>query len=544
MIEFALRYAQAGLKVIPLKPRGKLPLTEHGAHDATTDEAQIKAWWAKWPDANIGMTLTGLVVIDIDPRNGGAPHSLPHVLPDTCIAYTGGGGSHFLYVANPNARYSGHPAQGIDVKTGPGAYIVVEPSIHESGNKYCWIDESEPWGQKPAEAPSWLEQHVSSAPAVSGERIPSGRRNEALTAMAGAMRRRGAAQGSIEAALFEENKRCVPPLDDEEVRRIAASVARYAPSTPAAAEDSIPSIVTPNSVIGDLVRIHRDGLGKGDLLGWPSLDKLFSVATGQITTITGWPNSGKSQWTDALALNLARQGWRFVFCSLENIPIVLHVEKLAKQLVGKPLREGPTERMSISEIEKATREMDEWFSFVLPSEKKPNPSVTDVLETIEAEFRRRGLWGVKDAKLACVIDPWNELEHVRPQGLSLTEYVGESLSRLRQWSRRNMLHVFIVGHPAKQQRNRESGKLPVATPDMISDSAHFWNKSDNCITVALTNEHKSQEVDIHIQKIRFAHIGTRGVATLNYDKTTGRYHEPFSEPLRAVRDGRGRGIDF
>ena len=544
MIEFALRYAQAGLKVIPLKPRGKLPLTEHGAHDATTNEAQIKAWWAKWPDANIGMTLTGLVVIDIDPRNGGALHSLPHVLPDTCFAYTGGGGSHFLFRAADHVRYEAHPAPGIDVKTGPGAYIVVEPSVHESGQKYCWIDETEPWSLTPSEAPKWLEKKGVSIAVQPGAMIAVGSRNDTLTSMAGAMRRRGMSVDSIVSALQVENARCSPGLDDDEVVRIAQSVGRYAPSKTVEAEDSIPSIVTPNSVIGDLVRIHRDGLGKGDLLGWPSLDKLFSVATGQITTITGWPNSGKSQWTDALALNLARQGWRFVFCSLENIPIVLHVEKLAKQLVGKPLREGPTERMSISEIEKATREMDEWFSFVLPSEKKPNPSVTDVMETIEAEFRRRGLWGVKDAKLACVIDPWNELEHVRPQGLSLTEYVGESLSRLRQWSRRNMLHVFIVGHPAKQQRNRESGKLPVATPDMISDSAHFWNKSDNCITVALTNEHKSQEVDIHIQKIRFAHIGTRGVATLNYDKTTGRYHEPFSEPLRAVRDGRGRGIDF
>lgn len=300
-----------------------------------------------------------------------------------------------------------------------------------------------------------------------------------------------------------------------------------------AQRDSLPSTVTPQGVREELRRVYRDGLGRGDRAGWISVDKLFSVAPGQVTTVTGWPNSGKSQWLDAIALNLAKQGWRFVFCSLENIPVVLHVEKLAKQFIGKPLRDGPTERMSEAEMEEATAEMDEWFSFVLPSEKKPNPGVLDVVQTIEEDFRRRGLWDCRDGKRACVIDPWNELEHFRPHGMSLTEYVGESLSMLRQWARRHMLHVFIVGHPAKQPRNRETGKLPIPTPDMISDSAHFWNKSDNCIAVALVDEHRSHEVDVHVQKVRFSHIGSRGTATLHFDRLTGRYHEPppknFSE---------------
>lgn len=286
-----------------------------------------------------------------------------------------------------------------------------------------------------------------------------------------------------------------------------------------------PVLVTPKSEDAALLRVYREGLGRGDRCGWPSLDKLLSIAPGQLTTITGWPNSGKSQLMDALALNLAKQGWRFVFCSLENIPVFLHVEKLVKQFVGKPMREGPTARMSEEELHEATGEIDEWFTFVLPGEKKPNPSLADVVMVIEEDFKRRGMWGVRDAKIGCVIDPWNELEHFRPHGMSLTEYVGESLSMLRQWARRNMLHVFIIGHPAKQQRSRETGKLPVATPDMISDSAHFWNKSDNCLTVALVDEHRSQEVDVHVQKIRFSHIGQRGSATLLFDRATGRYAE-------------------
>lgn len=545
MLDFALKYALAGLSIFPVKPRGKIPLTANGSHDATTVEATIREWWTRWPDANIGMTLGGLVVVDIDPRNGGELHSLPHNLPDTCYASTGGGGFHFLYKAKDGVRYNAHPAQGIDVKSGAGAYIVVEPSIHESGHKYTWLDETEPWAMKPTDAPDWLGQRKPAPSAPSGHGvISSGGRNDALTGMAGAMRRKGMSKSAIEAALREENKRCSPPLDDEEVRRIAWSVARYEPAEDPTSpvDDNLPAIISPETVEAELLGVYDNGLGKGDATGWPSVDLLLSIAPGQLTTVTGYPNSGKSQWLDALATNLSRQGWKFVFCSLENIPVYLHVEKLAKQYAGKPLRHGPTERMERGELQRVVRELSQWCRFVMPAEKKPNPSLSDVLLVIEEEFKRQGLG--KDAKRACVIDPWNELEHVRPQGMSLTEYIGSSLSILRQWARQQMLHVFLVGHPAKQYRNRETAKLPVATPDMISDSAHFWNKSDICITVALTDEHRSREVDVHVQKMRFAHIGRRGVATLNYDITTGRYHE---KPLEmAVIHGKEKasGIDF
>lgn len=540
MIEFALRYAAAGMKVIPLQTNGKLPLTQHGAHDATTDESKIREWWGKWPTANIGITLTGLVVVDIDPRNGGELHSLPQKLPETCFAQTGGGGFHFLYRAAEGVRYNAHPAPGIDVKTGFGAYIVVEPSIHESGRKYGWLDESEPWDVKPSPAPEWLAQGKEFPRETITGTIRTGGRNDALTAMGGAMRRKGMSPAAIEAALLTENRRCVPPLEEDEVKKIAWSVGRYAPAeVPGDDGSALPDVIAPVDVLDEILAVHEKGLGKGDPAGWPSLDRLLSIAPGQLTTITGYPNSGKSQWLDALSLNLSKQGWKFVFCSLENIPVFLHVEKLAKQLVGKPMRTGPTERMTSQEAKDAVLKLQEWSRFIRPAEKKPNPSLQDVLEAIEAQYRIMGL--ERGSKRACVIDPWNELEHVRGQGMSLTEYIGASLSMLRQWARINMLHVFLVGHPAKQYRNRENAKLPVATPDMISDSAHFWNKSDICITVALTDEHRSAEVDIHVQKMRFAHIGQRGVATLNYDKTTGRYHEP----LKVVDEKRKvAGIDF
>ena len=52
---------------------GKHPLTAHGFADATRDEKQIRAWWKRWPDANIGIPTGAIsfIVLDVDPRHGG-----------------------------------------------------------------------------------------------------------------------------------------------------------------------------------------------------------------------------------------------------------------------------------------------------------------------------------------------------------------------------------------------------------------------------------------------------------------------------------------
>jgi hypothetical protein len=235
LLDAALRYAQAGYKIIPVRRGSKLPLTPHGAHDATSDVDEIGTWWGMtWRGAGIGLVLDGLVVVDVDPRNGGDVATLPHRLPDTCTAKTGGGGWHYLFRCTNGTRYPGQIAPGVDCKSGPGAYIVVEPSLHPSGASYCWVDESEPWKMQPTAAPAWLGQVQPKAERPNGK-AAEGARNSTLTSLAGVMRREGMTPEALEAALLAENtRRCDPPLDDEEVRRIAHSVSRYEPATKAA----------------------------------------------------------------------------------------------------------------------------------------------------------------------------------------------------------------------------------------------------------------------------------------------------------------------
>lgn len=288
-----------------------------------------------------------------------------------------------------------------------------------------------------------------------------------------------------------------------------------------------PVLSSPQTRQDALRALWREGMPSGDRTGWMSLDKHYTVAPGQFTVVTGWPGSGKSEWLDALLVNLTRQGWKFAVFSPENQPIELHISKLLEKMAGKPFGHGPTERMSEDEITEWTDELGQSIAF-MESPSDDALTVQDVIE-VATPF----LAQFPESKRGLVIDPWNELEHWRPPGLSETEYVSKTLSVVRNWARRNQIHVWIVAHPQKMRR--EDGKLPIPRPDMIAGSQHWWNKADCAITVWRDfDKLESQDVDVYVQKCRFKHIGRPGFVTLKYDRVTGRYYEPPPE-LRIAR---------
>ncbi|MFH1010559.1 MAG: topoisomerase, partial [bacterium] len=86
-------------------------------------------------------------------------------------------------------------------------------------------------------------------------------------------------------------------------------------------------MIIPHSTIRSSVEhlYEAGGLPRGDKTGWPSVDKLYTVGMNQWTVVTGNPGGGKSEWLDAVMVNLAKQGdWRFFIYSPENQPLALH----------------------------------------------------------------------------------------------------------------------------------------------------------------------------------------------------------------------------
>ena len=227
----ALGYAKDGLRVFPCKPRGKEPLTPRGHLDASRDAATVAEWWEQTPDANIGVPCeaNGLVVIDVDRRNGGRLTDVPKLFPRTWHVITGGGGHH-IYLRHPGGRVRSTLGAGIDVKD--RGYVIAPPSIHASGRAYEW-HRRDAIPQLSAEAIRLLRVAPAAPARPIADRLEQGDRNRSLTSLAGTMRRRNASGDAIAAALTAENEsRCDPPLAPEEVLGIARSVSRYPAAPP------------------------------------------------------------------------------------------------------------------------------------------------------------------------------------------------------------------------------------------------------------------------------------------------------------------------
>ncbi len=252
MLECAMYYILMGWKVLPLHTiadgrctcgkadcasPGKHPATASGVKDATTDEAAVRRWFEGGASYNIGIAAgrdTGMVILDVDPKNGGNESIGQFKLPRTMEVITGSGGRHyyFAYPKEGQVRNSVNKlAPGLDVRA-DGGYVVAPPSVHASGGEYRWA--IDPRTVELAACPKFIVKS-SQKPEVRSQNtddevIPEGQRNDTLASIAGAMRRKGCDAETIYAALINVNqRRCRPPMEYEELKKIADSIGQYPP---------------------------------------------------------------------------------------------------------------------------------------------------------------------------------------------------------------------------------------------------------------------------------------------------------------------------
>lgn len=255
----ALELIKEGFHIIPLhtptnngecscgkacESEGKHPRIYNWPEQASCDSAQVKEWWKRWPDANIGIVcgkISDLVVLDVDPRNGGED-SLDELedriggFAHTACVRTGGDGMHYYY------RYpgedliknsSGALGNGLDIKT-DGGFIVAPGSLHKTGKTYNWLFDLD----NIVLFPDKIIKELSSPHKNTSQKsldyslhsvdpIPEGKRNDTLFRMGAYMRKKGSTHPQILDELIDINlKRCSPNLDRAEIQQIALNASK------------------------------------------------------------------------------------------------------------------------------------------------------------------------------------------------------------------------------------------------------------------------------------------------------------------------------
>nr|GMD99607.1 twinkle homolog protein, chloroplastic/mitochondrial isoform X2 [Ipomoea batatas] len=259
--------------------------------------------------------------------------------------------------------------------------------------------------------------------------------------------------------------------------------------------------------------------------GWRGLNELYNVVPGELTVVTGVPNSGKSEWIDALLCNLNRSvGWKFVLCSMEN-KVREHARKLLEKHIRKPffnVRYGnEAERMSVEEFERGKEWLSDTFSLIR-CENDSLPNIDWVLKLAKAAVLRHGVNGL-------VIDPYNELDHQRAPSQTETEYVSQMLTKIKRFAQHHSCHVWFVAHP--RQLHHWVGGPPNLYD--ISGSAHFINKCDNGIVIHRNRDPEAGPMDlvqVCVRKVRNKVIGTIGDAFLSYSRLTGEFMDIDESP--------------
>tara|TARA_R110000751_G_scaffold378_3_gene1505 strand:+ start:2916 stop:4679 length:1764 start_codon:yes stop_codon:yes gene_type:complete len=290
----------------------------------------------------------------------------------------------------------------------------------------------------------------------------------------------------------------------------------------------IKSLYTANPFMEEGLQLFRGGLRKGLSTGIDGMDEIFLVRPQEVTICSGVPNCGKSEFIDAIAVNMAKDhDYKFAICSFEN-PVSEHLNKLAEKKVGKPARKDTwVKQMEEEELLDAYDWLAQHFFFVRAEDE--SPTIDWCIQALISSVLRYGVNAV-------ILDPYNEFDHKRPTGMTETEYVSQMMSKLRRFAQNFGVHVFFVCHPAKMRRSHD-GTFPMVEPYDIAGSANFANKADVILIVERDFTQGSKEVRIHTKKMRFKQSGQIGSVDLEYDYISGRYGKSWGYPSTEDADG-------
>lgn len=267
----------------------------------------------------------------------------------------------------------------------------------------------------------------------------------------------------------------------------------------------------------EIQSLYDNGAPSGWSTGIKSVDKLFTIKTGMLNIVSGYPSEGKSAFVDMLIMNLARNyGIKTCYCSFEN-PVSLHSVKLAQIYTDKPFFRGVNTRMTQQEKDVAEGFIKDHVIFQ-DYQEQGMATIEQILEKAESAIHRMGC-------RVLVIDPFNFIQ-TDAKGRLETDVVSDMLTTVQTFIKQNGMVCFFVAHPSKPKMGDGKRKSIVGGVD-ISKSMAWFSKSDLGITVAREDDH----VGIHCWKARWGIYGHKqGNVKLTFDPITGRYNE-YEQPL-------------
>lgn len=278
-------------------------------------------------------------------------------------------------------------------------------------------------------------------------------------------------------------------------------------------------IISPEDLYDEVDAILQKGLERGDLTGLEPIDELVSWVKGHLTVVTGIPNSGKSPLVMMIMLCLSiRHGWKWGVFSPEHYPLAVFIVEMIEIIVGKM---SSTRKINKNESDLAKEFIKNHFWMIYPEDEQFD--LDEILDKARSLVVRHGICGL-------LIDPWNKIEHNQPMGMTETNFISKQLDKVISFDRKHGVHTIIVAHPTKVSKidNKVDSEYKVVNLYDIAGSANWFNKPDNGLS--FHRNFTRRENELHVQKVKYKHLGKQGLARFHYNYNNGRFN-PVNTPM-------------
>lgn len=279
-------------------------------------------------------------------------------------------------------------------------------------------------------------------------------------------------------------------------------------------EFPIDGVITADALWDELDNYFKNGLQRGFTTGvLKEFDEIVSIMPGQLMALTGIPNHGKSPFALQIMCAISvKYGWKWGIFSPEHKPLAVFLAKICECLLGRRIRQG----YGFKEEDKAKAKnfINDHFYFIEPADE--NFTLQSILDKAKNLVVRKGIRGL-------LIDPWNKVEHLQEKGESETNYISRQLDNVIKFDQRNNIFTIIVAHPTKIKKRFKSDIFEVPTLYDISGSSNWYNKPD--LGISFYRNFKTGNNEIHVQKIKYDHLGTVGQIEVKYNVNNSRFND-------------------
>jgi len=262
------------------------------------------------------------------------------------------------------------------------------------------------------------------------------------------------------------------------------------------------------------------------------LKSIFSIMLGQVTTVTGIPSHGKSNFVDDYVLNLINDyDFKCSWFSPEHNPMSLYQTNLMEKVIGRSFWKDKTAKDG-SKVARITKqeidEYEEWANekiYLTGAEGDTLPTWTWLIEKFKEQMYSFGI-------NIFVVDAFNKV--LLPKGNKIDE-INNVLTKLTHFSQSNNVAIILVAHPTKMKKDEKTKEYEVPTLYDVSGSADFRNQTHNGFTIYRHFEKDNQEgyTVFYNMKTKLLYQGEIGAkCEFSYSLINGRYYERYTpEPL-------------